>query len=72
MTRQEHRANLTDWSLRQRRDGLGLSQLAFARQLGVAPESYRPWDAGRRPVLLDALIVTDTDRYFSFKEAGSL
>ena len=41
---------MTDWSLRQCREALGLSQLAFARQLGVAPESYRTWDAGRRPV----------------------
>ena len=41
---------MTDPSLRQCREGLGLSQLAFARQLGVAPESYRTWDAGRRPV----------------------
>ena len=48
MTRQEPHRRMTDRSLRQCREGLGLSQLTFARQLDVAPESYRPWDAGRR------------------------
>ncbi len=56
MTRQEQHPSMTDRSLRQCREGLGLSQLAFARQLGVAPESYRPWDAGRRPVPAAILI----------------
>ncbi len=41
---------MTDRSLRQCREALGLSQLAFATQLGIAPESYRTWDAGRRQV----------------------
>ncbi len=50
MTRQGQHPSMTDRSLRQCREALGLSQSAFARQLGVAPESYRPWDAGRRPV----------------------
>ena len=50
MPRQEQHPSMTDPSLRQCRESLGLSQLAFARRLGVAPESYRPWDAGRRPV----------------------
>ncbi len=56
MTRQEQHLSMTDRSLRQCREALGLSQSAFARQLGVAPESYRPWDAGRRPVPAAILI----------------
>ncbi len=56
MTRQEQHLSMTDPSLRQCREALGLSQLAFARQLGVAPESYRTWDAGRRPVPAAILI----------------
>ncbi len=47
---------MTDWSLRQCRKALALSQSAFAAQLGVAPESYRPWDAGRRPAPAAILI----------------
>ncbi len=47
---------MTDWSLRQCRKALALSQSAFAAQLGVAPESYRPWDAGRRPTPAAILI----------------
>ena len=53
MTRQEQHPSMTDRSLRQCREALALSQSAFAAQLGVAPESYRPWDAGRLPVLYD-------------------
>lgn len=34
--------------LRQCRDELCLSQAAFAARLGVAVETYRTWDAGRR------------------------
>src|SRR5262245_30948640 len=34
--------------MRHIRTKLGLSQAAFARLLGVSPESYRPWDSGRR------------------------
>jgi DNA-binding transcriptional regulator YiaG len=34
--------------MRHIRSKLGLSQTAFARLLGVSPESYRPWDSGRR------------------------
>jgi DNA-binding transcriptional regulator YiaG len=34
--------------LRQCRDELRLSQAAFAARLGVALETYRTWDAGRR------------------------
>ena len=47
---------MTDWSLRQCRKALALSQSAFAAQLGVAPESYRPWDAGCRPAPAAILI----------------
>ena len=47
---------MTDWSLRQCRKALALSQSAFAAQLGVAPESYRPWDTGRRPAPAAILI----------------
>ena len=35
-------------TLREYRIALGKSQVAFAAMLGVSPESYRAWDAGRR------------------------
>ena len=35
-------------TLRECRIVLGQSQTAFAAMLGVSPESYRTWDAGRR------------------------
>ena len=35
-------------TLRECRISLGKSQAAFAALLGVSPESYRTWDAGRR------------------------
>ena len=35
-------------TLRECRIALGESQAAFAAMLGVSPESYRTWDAGRR------------------------
>ena len=35
-------------TLRECRIALGKSQAAFAAMLGVSPESYRTWDAGRR------------------------
>ena len=35
-------------TLRECRLALGQSQAAFAAVLGVSPESYRTWDAGRR------------------------
>ena len=35
-------------TLRECRLALGQSQAAFASVLGVSPESYRTWDAGRR------------------------
>ncbi len=35
-------------TLRECRIALGQSQAAFAATLGVSPESYRTWDAGRR------------------------
>ena len=35
-------------TLRECRIALGQSQAAFAAGLGVSPESYRTWDAGRR------------------------
>ena len=35
-------------TLREYRIALGKSQTAFAAMLGVSPESYRTWDAGRR------------------------
>ena len=34
--------------LRRLRLALGLSQREFASRLGLSPESYRTWDAGRR------------------------
>ena len=34
--------------MRTYRRALGLSQSAFAAQLNVTLETYRPWDAGRR------------------------
>ena len=36
-------------TLRACRIVLGQSQAAFAAMLGASPESYRTWDAGRRP-----------------------
>ena len=35
-------------TLRECRLALGTSQATFAARLGVSPESYRAWDAGRR------------------------
>ena len=35
-------------TLREYRIALGQSQAVFAAMLGVSPESYRTWDAGRR------------------------
>ena len=35
-------------TLRECRIALGKSQAVFAAMLGVSPESYRTWDAGRR------------------------
>ena len=35
-------------TVRQCREGLRLSQAAFAQQLSVSVESYRTWDSGRR------------------------
>ena len=35
-------------TLRECRIALEKSQAAFAAMLGVSPESYRTWDAGRR------------------------
>ena len=35
-------------TLRACRIALGQSQSSFAAMLGVSPESYRTWDAGRR------------------------
>ena len=35
-------------TLRECRIALGQSQSSFAAMLGVSPESYRTWDAGRR------------------------
>lgn len=37
-------------TLRQCRDNLALSQIAFATQLGVPVNTYRTWNSGRRPV----------------------
>jgi DNA-binding transcriptional regulator YiaG len=42
-------------TIRALRQQLRLSQPAFAALLGVNPESYRPWDAGRRPVTVAVL-----------------
>ncbi|PYR30471.1 MAG: hypothetical protein DMF90_27600, partial [Acidobacteria bacterium] len=36
--------------MRQYREALELSQPTFAALLGVPQETYRTWDAGRRPV----------------------
>ena len=41
--------------LRACRIALGQSQAAFAAMLGVSPESYRTWDAGRRATPLKIL-----------------
>ena len=41
---------MTSLTPRQCREALGLSQVNFAAQLGVSLETYRTWDAGRRPV----------------------
>ena len=35
--------------MRTYRRALGVSQSAFAAQLHVPRETYRPWDSGRRP-----------------------
>ena len=42
-------------TLRECRIALGQSQAAFAATLGASPESYRTWDAGRRPTPLKIL-----------------
>ena len=42
-------------TLRECRLALGQSQAAFAAMLGVSPESYRTWDAGRRATPLKIL-----------------
>ena len=42
-------------TLREYRIALGKSQAAFAARLGVSPESYRTWDAGRRATPLQIL-----------------
>ena len=42
-------------TLREWRIVLGQSQAAFAAMLGVSPESYRTWDAGRRATPLQIL-----------------
>ena len=42
-------------TLRECRIALGTSQAAFAAMLGVSPESYRTWDAGRRVTPLKML-----------------
>ena len=42
-------------TLRECRIALGQSQTAFAAMLGVSPESYRTWDAGRRAAPLKML-----------------
>ena len=36
-------------TLRACREALTCSQAAFAAELGVSPDTYRVWDAGRRP-----------------------
>ena len=36
-------------TLRACREALACSQAAFAAELGVSPDTYRVWDAGRRP-----------------------
>src|SRR4051812_41383255 len=43
------RPPLTPFTLRQCREVLAMSQVNFAEQLGVALETYRTWDSGRRP-----------------------
>ena len=42
-------------TLRECRIALGQSQAAVAAMLGVSPESYRTWDAGRRATPLKIL-----------------
>ena len=42
-------------TLRACRIALGQSQAAFAAMLGVSPESYRTWNAGRRATPLKIL-----------------
>ena len=52
-------------TLRECRIALGQSQAAFAAMLGVSPESYRTWDAGRRatpPKLLARALALATHR----------
>ena len=52
-------------TLREYRIALGKSQAAFATMLGVSPESYRTWDAGRRatpPTMLARARVLATHR----------
>src|SRR4029450_8345487 len=56
MAQLKTRAPLTSLTIRQCREALGLSQVSFADQLGVAIETYRTWDSGRRPVRPEILI----------------
>lgn len=49
------RAPLALLTVRQCRHALGLSQARFAAELGVALETYRTWDSGRRPVRREIL-----------------
>ena len=49
------RAPLASLTLRQCRYAFALSQSSFAAELGVALETYRTWDSGRRLVRLEIL-----------------
>ena len=57
---------------RECRIALGQSQAAFAAMLGVSPESYRTWDAGRRATPLKILararaLATHRDDHANFR-----
>ena len=59
-------------TLREYRIALGQSQAAFAAMLGVSPESYRTWDAGRRATPLKILararaLATHRDDHANFR-----
>ncbi len=59
-------------TLRECRIALGQSQAAFAAMLGVSPESYRTWDAGRRATPLKILararaLATHRDDHANFR-----